>query len=332
MVNNHYRWDFIGLSTDEKPTSETSEKVVNGSTFYCSDTSKLYVYCDGTWYERKALGGGGGGGGGGTSDFDELDNRPKYDNATMTGSTNIPKVPTVNDATLTITQNGTTVGTFTSNDADDTTIAVTDTTYSNFTGTDGSSAGAAGLVPAPATTDAGKFLKADGTWATAGSGGGTGAVVELTTADYDYTQGITTGIALWRLEAGLYHTANDVQAFAGNDSDFRLSLNSHLIIIDDSGNQKLIKVVGDDFSTSTGGIYKGFVQYKVSASDGSGQFAQSESAVSTTSLMIRRGLAPTTSDVGFRGQLWYDATNNKLYVNVNRPSDYAGNWKEITLV
>lgn len=186
MVNNHYRWDFIGLSTDDKPTSETSEKVVNGSTFYCSDTSKLYVYCDGTWYERKPLGGGGGGG---TSDFDELDNRPKYNNATMTSSTNIPLVPTktsdldndsgfitssslptVNDATLTITQNGTSVGTFTANDADDTTIAVTDTTYSNFTGTDGTSAGAAGLVPAPATTDAGKFLKADGTWDTAGGG------------------------------------------------------------------------------------------------------------------------------------------------------------------
>ena len=62
MVSQKYRWDFIGLSTDTKPTSETSDKVVNGSTFYCSDTSKLYVYCDGTWYERKALGGGGGGG------------------------------------------------------------------------------------------------------------------------------------------------------------------------------------------------------------------------------------------------------------------------------
>lgn len=62
MVSQKYRWDFIGLSTDTKPTSETSDKVVNGSTFYCSDTSKLYVYCDGTWYERKALGGGSGGG------------------------------------------------------------------------------------------------------------------------------------------------------------------------------------------------------------------------------------------------------------------------------
>lgn len=43
-------------------------------------------------------------------------------------------------------------------------ISATDTTYSNFTGTDGETAGAAGLVPAPATTDTGKYLKADGTW------------------------------------------------------------------------------------------------------------------------------------------------------------------------
>lgn len=61
MVAQHYRWDFVGLSTDTKPTPATSEKVVDGSTFYCSDTSKLYVFCKNTWYERKALGGGGGG-------------------------------------------------------------------------------------------------------------------------------------------------------------------------------------------------------------------------------------------------------------------------------
>lgn len=60
MVNQHFRWDFVGLSTDEKPTPETSEKVVDGSTFYCSDTSKLYVYCKDNWYERLPLGGGGG--------------------------------------------------------------------------------------------------------------------------------------------------------------------------------------------------------------------------------------------------------------------------------
>lgn len=60
MVDNHYRWDFIGLSTDEKPTPETSEKVANGSTFYCSDNSKLYVWYKTQWYEKVVEGGGGG--------------------------------------------------------------------------------------------------------------------------------------------------------------------------------------------------------------------------------------------------------------------------------
>ena len=50
------------------------------------------------------------------------------------------------------------------------TISATDTTYSNFTGTDGTSSGVAGLVPAPSTTDVGSFLKADGTWADVPSG------------------------------------------------------------------------------------------------------------------------------------------------------------------
>lgn len=60
MVNKiHYRWDFIGLSSDTKPTPEESPKVVNGSTYYESDTSKLFVFYKDTWYERKPLGGGG---------------------------------------------------------------------------------------------------------------------------------------------------------------------------------------------------------------------------------------------------------------------------------
>ena len=40
----------------------------------------------------------------------------------------------------------------------------------DFVGTDGVDAGAAGLVPAPTTSDAGKYLKSDGTWATVSSG------------------------------------------------------------------------------------------------------------------------------------------------------------------
>lgn len=113
-----------------------------------------------------------GGGGGGTSDFDQLSNRPKYDNATMTKDTNIPKV----------------------------------VTYSNFTGTTGTTAGAPGLVPGPATTDAGKFLAASGLWE-AISGGA--AIHNLTTADFNWnsTTHTTTDpdtVAIWLLPDGLY--------------------------------------------------------------------------------------------------------------------------------
>lgn len=53
-MQQYTRWDFIGLSTDEKPTQETSSKVVDGSTFYEADTSKLYIWTRGTWYEKTS--------------------------------------------------------------------------------------------------------------------------------------------------------------------------------------------------------------------------------------------------------------------------------------
>lgn len=74
-------------------------------------------------------------------------------------------------------------------------ISATDTTYSNFTGTDGQTAGASGLVPAPATTDADKFLKSDGTWDTAGGGGGPTVVQTTGTSQTDVmSQNATTGM------------------------------------------------------------------------------------------------------------------------------------------
>lgn len=47
------RWDFIGLSTDSKPTA-TSNKVVDGSTFYEADTSKLFIWTKDRWYEKTS--------------------------------------------------------------------------------------------------------------------------------------------------------------------------------------------------------------------------------------------------------------------------------------
>ena len=209
MVAQHYRWDFVGLSTDTKPTPETSEKVVDGSTFYCSDTSKLYVFCKTRWYERKALGGGGGGGGTSytagngidiTDDVISVDTetiQPKLtagSNVSISAQNVISATDTKYTAGLNIT-------------ISDNTISATDTTYSAFTGTDGTTAGTSGLVPAPATTDAGKFLKADGTWDTAGGAGG--GVTKLTSADYNYPADNPTTIYLPLLPEGFYTPADN---------------------------------------------------------------------------------------------------------------------------
>lgn len=82
---------------------------------------------------------------GGSSDFNDLSNRPQLNGTQMTGNTNI----------------------------------------TNFVGTDGTAAGAQGLVPAPAATDADKFLKSDGTWATAGGGSGPTVVQTIGTSTTD---------------------------------------------------------------------------------------------------------------------------------------------------
>ena len=42
------RFDYLGLSTDDKPT----EKAVNGSTFKEVDTSKFYIFYNGEWYYK----------------------------------------------------------------------------------------------------------------------------------------------------------------------------------------------------------------------------------------------------------------------------------------
>ena len=99
-------------------------------------------------------------------------------------------------------------------------ISATDTTYSNFVGTDGQTAGTAGLVPAPATTDAGKFLKADGTWDAAG-GAETFGYRKLTVDDYNWNSTTNTTenpdcIALWLLPSGVYYGPNSSEVGGTN--------------------------------------------------------------------------------------------------------------------
>lgn len=87
--------------------------------------------------------------------------------------------------------------------------------YADFVGTDGTTAGEAGLVPAPATTDADKFLKSDGTWADAG-GAETFGYRKLTTDDYNWNRTTNTTenpncIALWLLPSGVYYGPNSAE-------------------------------------------------------------------------------------------------------------------------
>ena len=48
------RWDFIGLSSDTKPTPTTSDKVVDGSTYYEADTSRLFFWTNDQWYRKTS--------------------------------------------------------------------------------------------------------------------------------------------------------------------------------------------------------------------------------------------------------------------------------------
>lgn len=53
-LQNNTRWDFIGLSTDAKPTPQTSKQVVDGSTYFEADTSKLYFWTKNQWYNKTS--------------------------------------------------------------------------------------------------------------------------------------------------------------------------------------------------------------------------------------------------------------------------------------
>lgn len=108
--------------------------------------------------------------------------------------------------------------------------------YEDFVGTDGTAAGEAGLVPAPATTDAGKFLSASGLWEEVAGGGG---ITELTTADYNYPADNPDGVALWLLDEGEYTIQDGIIFYKSKTSS-------------DSGNGSGVVVFAKPSSTHNG--------------------------------------------------------------------------------
>ena len=168
--------------------------------------------------------------------------------------TGAPTIPTVYNGTLTIQQNGTTLGTFSANQDTNETINITGgggTTYTagnginidgnneisiddtvvaevsdlptDFTGATSSVAGSSGLVPAPTTSDPDKFLKGDGTWGTPASNS------EVTTFYWDGSIGQnmqlysdkarTTAVTVQEFEAVLYSQDRVMEVY-DTDADY----------------------------------------------------------------------------------------------------------------
>ena len=183
MVDNHFRWDFIGLSTDTKPTPATSSKVVDGSTFYCSDTSKLYVFCKDTWYEKTATGGGGTtytAGDGIDITGGEISVDPTYVATLEELDARINKGA---GAPTTATEG--VVGGLYEDTTNGKLYICTEVT--------------AGVDPDPDTY----------TWEEVGAGGGSGAFTMLTSADYNYPVNNPEVISPGLLEPGLYMVADN---------------------------------------------------------------------------------------------------------------------------
>lgn len=136
--------------------------------------------------------------------------------------------------------------------------------YTAFVGTDGETAGAAGLVPAPATTDAGKFLKSDGTWDTAGGGG---AVKTLTSADYNYHSSGSTddGVALWLLDEGQYILDANTWYYYGRTNKNAYAQNVGITVyIKPSGNYR------GCFSVNDGRQTESYIYYNIDTAGNNG--------------------------------------------------------------
>lgn len=215
---------------------------------------------------------------------------------------------------------------------------------SNFTGTDGTTAGAAGLVPAPAVADAGKFLKADGTWDSAGGGARV-----LTEADFNYPTGNNpTGICMQLLDPGIYMVkpvSADIPLYKGGNGGTSTSNTAATISVGTSTNILIAGNTGENtnkyaivqgtngVSQSMFGYYCGrlstssnynapFLRVPDLATSLTNNLSSSPAAASLTYTLNNKienriktnAGAPTTATEGTKGALLEDTTNGKVYI------------------
>jgi len=144
---------LLGNVYDVTDAFTTDSKFVNSGQSYPAGTNVVVINTSGSTYKYDVLAG-----------FVDLSGYQQTSTAvTHTAST------AAGSATQPVYVNASGVATPTTYELNKTVPAdavFTDTTYSAFTGADGTAAGTSGLVPAPGATDNNKFLAGDGTWAT----------------------------------------------------------------------------------------------------------------------------------------------------------------------
>ena len=213
-----------------------------------------------------------------------------------------------------------------------------------FTGTDGYEAGHSGLVPAPLTTDADKFLKSDGTWQEAGGGGPT--VVQITgssTTDV-MSQNATTGMvyadpsnktqiclgtsanAQGSFSIGLGYSSQakasnsvsiGVNANVGTYSNNSVALGRETSVASPSsvalGFGASAQNVGEINIGTNNALGYGWnnTDYRIIRGVHDGQDAHDAATVAQGNTLSTS--APTTSTVGVLGQLYTDTTNMHTY-------------------
>ena len=222
-------------------------------------------------------------------------------------------------------------------------ISATDTTYSNFVGTDGTSAGTAGLVPAPATTDAGKVLSADGSWTGLPDG-----IKTLTTADYNWPTNNPTSLSLASVPPGIYRitpedtSINPAYQIYYNGRYGKIGGGGKLLIKISKGSAEKIAIAssvttnsavllnGQDANYQAPLLCVSDIVDNLIGTDTSKVLSATQGKTLNDKIegrIAQNAGAPTTSTVGTKGKILEDTTNGKLYICTDDTNPYV--WEEL---
>lgn len=151
------------------------------------------------------------------------------------------------------------------------TISATDTTYSNFIGATTLTGGSAGLVPAPTTSDAGKYLRGNGTWSGISGSSIINPINLITESNDMFWMGIATNATPHKIYGGcqnsngvqylkyIYDSSNPISLtddpLGHGTSKIELNYNTNTMGLDSSNNLTVKEMTGcDSITGGTSGL------------------------------------------------------------------------------